>query len=350
MRTRRIDNTRLAAAGFALVEVLIAIFILAIGMISVATIFPVAIHQSRQATDDIVGQMVGEQALALLRTKGVTTVAITANEVRADGNLVTRNPGGFAAVVEGFVDNGFLQFGLSGKDESQGLGRPPGWTGSDPPGTILTFGIPPSVPNEPPPRIWANEMIWPATSGFPDLSKPAADRRFDFPETERHPQYAWKVVLFKPEVSAPITATILVYRVSNWEAFWNWSPQQRWQGIFPDLSRTRLGLLMPGIVNGTRTVTPGDIFIKADAVLRPPAPAEEIGTAWRITRTRPNPASSSVSRDIGGENARAFASLLPDGAIYSDVTLMGNPLFLHLPATDVGRFRPVAVVTGAIDR
>ncbi len=339
MLTTRIDNPRTlqAARAFALVEVLIAIFILAIGMISVATIFPVAIHQSRQATDDIVGQMVGEQALALLRTKGVTTVIDNDGLMTANGNLIT--PGG---VKEGFIHPlGYLVFNIPGKGEDHGIELAPG-------GTIVPnarFGIPAATLEEQEyRRLRAYEMVWPVVSGFPDPSKPLSERPLDFPEAERHPQYAWKVVLFKPEVNSPITATILVYRVSNWSAFWNFE----WQNVFPDLSRTLLGKLIPGIADGSRSVTPGDIFIKSEATLRPPAPVDEIGSAWRIIRTRPD--RRRVPEYIGGGNARDFASLLPDGAIYHPRALVGNVQFLHLPATDIGRFRPVAVVTGAIDR
>jgi prepilin-type N-terminal cleavage/methylation domain-containing protein len=58
-----------ARRGFSLIEVLLAIFILGIGIISIGAIFPAGIVQQRQSFDDSMGPVVAENALALLRTK-----------------------------------------------------------------------------------------------------------------------------------------------------------------------------------------------------------------------------------------------------------------------------------------
>lgn len=55
--------------GFSLVELLLAIAILAIGVISVAALLPAGIYQQRQASEDVVGPLAAENALALLRTR-----------------------------------------------------------------------------------------------------------------------------------------------------------------------------------------------------------------------------------------------------------------------------------------
>ena len=55
--------------GFSLVEVLLAIFILSIGVIAIAALFPAGIAQQRQSTDDIIGPIVANNALSILRTK-----------------------------------------------------------------------------------------------------------------------------------------------------------------------------------------------------------------------------------------------------------------------------------------
>ncbi|MEY2990083.1 MAG: hypothetical protein RLZZ163_999 [Actinomycetota bacterium] len=56
-------------AGFSLVEMLLAVFILGIGVISIASLFPAGIALQRQATDATVGPIVAKNALALIRSK-----------------------------------------------------------------------------------------------------------------------------------------------------------------------------------------------------------------------------------------------------------------------------------------
>jgi type II secretory pathway pseudopilin PulG len=55
--------------AFSLIEVLLAIFILGVGIISIAALFPAGIAQQRQSIDDILGPLVANNALAILRGK-----------------------------------------------------------------------------------------------------------------------------------------------------------------------------------------------------------------------------------------------------------------------------------------
>jgi prepilin-type N-terminal cleavage/methylation domain-containing protein len=55
--------------GFSLVELLMAIFILGIGIISIASLFPAGIAQQQAAMNDQVGPLVARNAMALLRSK-----------------------------------------------------------------------------------------------------------------------------------------------------------------------------------------------------------------------------------------------------------------------------------------
>ena len=55
--------------GFSLVELLMAIFILGIGIISIATLFPAGIAQQQKAMDDQVGPLVARNAVSLLRSR-----------------------------------------------------------------------------------------------------------------------------------------------------------------------------------------------------------------------------------------------------------------------------------------
>lgn len=58
-----------ARAAFSLVEVLLAIFILALGIISIAALFPAGIAQQRLANDDFMGPVVANHALSVIRSK-----------------------------------------------------------------------------------------------------------------------------------------------------------------------------------------------------------------------------------------------------------------------------------------
>jgi prepilin-type N-terminal cleavage/methylation domain-containing protein len=58
-----------ANRAFTLVELIIAIFILGIGMISIASLFPAGIKQQEIAEDDVYGPLVARHAMELLRTR-----------------------------------------------------------------------------------------------------------------------------------------------------------------------------------------------------------------------------------------------------------------------------------------
>ena len=55
--------------AFSLIELLLSVFILAIGIISVSALFPAGIAQQQQSTDDLVGPVIAEQAIGLLRSR-----------------------------------------------------------------------------------------------------------------------------------------------------------------------------------------------------------------------------------------------------------------------------------------
>ncbi len=55
--------------AFSLIEVLLAVFILGVGVIAIAALFPAGIAQQRQSVDDTIGPIVANNALAVLRNK-----------------------------------------------------------------------------------------------------------------------------------------------------------------------------------------------------------------------------------------------------------------------------------------
>ena len=66
MMRKNVITTR---RGFSLIELLLAIFILGIGIISIATLFPAGIAQQQKTADDIIGPIVARNALTLIRSR-----------------------------------------------------------------------------------------------------------------------------------------------------------------------------------------------------------------------------------------------------------------------------------------
>ena len=62
-------SNRTFNGGFSLIELLIAIFIMGIGIISIAAIFPAGISQQQRTADDIIGPIVAHNALTILRSR-----------------------------------------------------------------------------------------------------------------------------------------------------------------------------------------------------------------------------------------------------------------------------------------
>ena len=60
-------NRLLKHRGFSLIELLLAIFILGIGVISIATLFPAGIAQQQKTSQDILGPIIARNAMTILR-------------------------------------------------------------------------------------------------------------------------------------------------------------------------------------------------------------------------------------------------------------------------------------------
>ncbi len=65
----RMARRRAGRRAFSLTEVLLAVFILGIGVIAIAALFPAGIAQQQQSADDVIGPIVANNALSVLRTK-----------------------------------------------------------------------------------------------------------------------------------------------------------------------------------------------------------------------------------------------------------------------------------------
>ncbi|MHC4826969.1 MAG: type IV pilus modification PilV family protein [Planctomycetota bacterium] len=192
--------------AFSLTEVLLAIFILGIGVIAVAALFPAGIAQQRQSVDDVIGPIVANNALSVLRLKlepddfgSFEEFGVTAPMFTVEGDWGWLRPGinryGWYEVFSDTVgvDQLASEFGTSG------------YPGADP----VLIGIPynmtkwPAHPGKPP-RIFITqgERFYPI----------APDTAFTDPNTPRpRPQYVWDCMFRR--FQGKLLVAIFVYRV-----------------------------------------------------------------------------------------------------------------------------------------
>jgi hypothetical protein len=230
------------ARGFSLAELLLAIFILGIGVISIAALFPAGITLQRQSNDDTLGPMVAESALAILRSRlsqedfgsfADFNPNVIPYTVTPFGGLPMRLPeGDWTWMRPGFqfddpttpsVDEGAIdifshqysrqQLGLS---PFNGLQKATEMPGGWPAGTPVLWGVPynparyailPSTAGadwlraRPEPRVLISqrERYWPMVS---NLASGAPQR----------PQYVWDVMFRR--FQGRVQVAVFVYRVS----------------------------------------------------------------------------------------------------------------------------------------
>lgn len=108
--------SRADSAGFTLVEMLLAIFILGIGVISIAALFPAGIALQRQAADDVIGPIVAKNAFASIRAKlsqddfgSFQDFGVAPSYILAQGPAGTVRPVGGAEVPQLGGDWGWMR-------------------------------------------------------------------------------------------------------------------------------------------------------------------------------------------------------------------------------------------------
>lgn len=63
------NSLEISRRGFSLIEVLLAVMILGVGIISIAALFPAGIAQQRLANDDVMGPIVANNAISIIRSR-----------------------------------------------------------------------------------------------------------------------------------------------------------------------------------------------------------------------------------------------------------------------------------------
>ena len=182
-----------ARVAFSLIEVLLAVFILGVGVIAIAALFPAGIAQQRQSVDDTIGPIVANNALAVLRSKLRIDDFGFGFGYTVEGDFAWSRPAFFTqpATVGGsvFVSAGsisiFNTVGMSG-------------AGAITPSEILY--IDPAAPPDPPIIITQSEHYYPMRS---QLSTDPFPPR---------PQYVWDCMFRR--FQGKVLVAIFVYRVT----------------------------------------------------------------------------------------------------------------------------------------
>lgn len=239
------------ARGFSLVELLLAIFILGIGVISVAAVFPAGIALQRQSNDDTLGPLVANHAMAILRSRlgqedfgsfsqhapspYFVAAASGAPIFTVEGDWPWMRPGFLFDLPATSADEGLIDvFSLVQTRQALGLPAlpgtnqllplskatefPDGWSGSPLRGIPFNGSLDPSVPGgrftvtqqtddsftrarpEPLVLISQRERSWPMGTS---LSGGAAATR---------PEYFWEVMFRR--FQGRVWVAVFVYRVS----------------------------------------------------------------------------------------------------------------------------------------
>ena len=111
-------NTKTGQQGFSLIELMIALFILGIGVLSVTTMIGTSISRNLGSKNDTIAMGVAEQIMEELKAMRFTdpALAVGGSTLQADGRLLFQNPstGAAYATVNGY----FRTIALANSDQA----------------------------------------------------------------------------------------------------------------------------------------------------------------------------------------------------------------------------------------
>jgi prepilin-type N-terminal cleavage/methylation domain-containing protein len=116
--TRFFCNTtsRASERGFSLIELMIACFILGIGVLSVTTMIGTSISRNLSSKNDTVAMAAAEQVMEELKTTLFSSLTVGGSTLQSDGRLLFENPSDGSAYAT--VNNYFRTITLANSDEA----------------------------------------------------------------------------------------------------------------------------------------------------------------------------------------------------------------------------------------
>jgi len=108
--------SRTGEQGFSLIELMIASFILGIGVLSVTTMIGTSISRNHSSKNDTVAMAAAEQVMEELKTTLFSSLTVGGSTLQSDGRLLFENPsdGSAYATVNGY----FRSITLTNSDEA----------------------------------------------------------------------------------------------------------------------------------------------------------------------------------------------------------------------------------------
>ncbi len=198
-RHRGIKASRRSLA-FSLIEVLLAVFILGVGVIAIAALFPAGIAQQRQSVDDTIGPIVANNALAVLRSKlRIDDFGFLSPSPTVEGDFPWSRPAFFTqpTTLPGSVS---VSAGSISIFDPIAMGGAGAITGSEIPWNLFVYG---NTPPDPPIIITQCERY------YPMFNEPLAGAASQFPP---RPQYVWDCMFRR--FQGKVMVAIFVYRVT----------------------------------------------------------------------------------------------------------------------------------------
>lgn len=204
------------ARGFSLAEMLFAVFILGIGVISISALFPVGLTQQRRSVDAIVGPTIANNAMEILRAKLSPDDFGLLNYVQQDdpyltihGDFTWRRPAFYTqatTVPDKFGNNRVVSQGsidiFYGSNDAYGnaLGGTTANTVSEVPYSLVKYAV-----ADPPHIVFTQEeRYWPQQSATAIAAGGAQ---------AEPPQYVWDCAFRR--FQGRILVAIFVYRVDS---------------------------------------------------------------------------------------------------------------------------------------
>src|SRR5262245_50348824 len=109
-------QSKMGEHGFSLIELLIASFVLAIGVLSVATMIGTSISRNLSSKNDTIAMAAAEQLMEELNNTQFSSLTVGGSTLQADGRLLFENPSDGSAYPT--VNNYFRSVSLADSDQA----------------------------------------------------------------------------------------------------------------------------------------------------------------------------------------------------------------------------------------